>query len=337
MNNLRGLVDSILVPHAAFAEASRRMAQCLDYAKQGAREPVCTALMGESRTGKSRCAEALVRKHRIERHDSGLYVPIMNIVVPALPTVKSLCQLHLRALGAPDWDKGTENAKTARLPKLMRECGTFGLILDEFHHFYDKVSHKVQHHVADWLKNLVGETKVALLVSGLPSLQSVIDQNEQLAGRFTSPILMPRFDWFNKAHRSEWISILGAFVEGLRSEFDLPALDGDDLALRTYCGTGGLIGYLTKTLRQAVWNAVDANSRVITLRDIEVAHQLAVWSHERLSHLPNPFDQTRLVYPTPELIAEVKLVGTPVIHAPVKQARTRVSRSPSSAGLVLAA
>src|ERR1035437_8985434 len=115
MISILGLVDSILVPHSAFAEALRRMEQCLAYAKGGAQEPVCTALVGESRTGKSRCAEVLVRKHRVERQDSGLYVPIMSIVVPSLPTVKSLAELHLRALGAPDWDKGTENAKTARL------------------------------------------------------------------------------------------------------------------------------------------------------------------------------------------------------------------------------
>ena len=51
------------------------------------------------------------------------------------------------------------------------------------------------HHVADWLKILVDETRCALVVAGLPSCQTVIDSNEQLAGRFHAPILMPRFSW----------------------------------------------------------------------------------------------------------------------------------------------
>lgn len=325
MNDARRLVDSILVPHSAFEEGLRRMQQCFAYAQAGAHEPVCIALIGESRTGKSRCAEVFMRRHPAVRVDDGLRVPILNIVAPSRPTVKALAELILRALGAPDWDKGTENAKTARLTKLMRECEVLGLVLDEFHHFYDKGSHKVQHHVADWLKNLVGETKVTLLVSGLPSLQSVIDQNEQLAGRFVSPIHMPRFDWLKDDHRSEWVAILGAFTDGLGSMFDVPELDGDDLALRLYCATGGLMGYLAKMLRQAVWDAVDSGTKVITLSDLTLAHQKSIWSKECLSHLPNPFDRTRLVYPTQEVIAQTKLIGTPVVQQPVKPRRARPS------------
>ena len=335
MIEYRRLVDSILVPHSAFEEALRRMDQCFAYATAGAHEPVCLAVVGESRTGKSRCAEVFRRKHPSIRTDDGVACPVLHIVVPSRPTVKSLAELILKALGAPDWDKGTENVKTARLVRVMAECGVLVLVLDEFHHFYDKGSHRVQHHVADWLKNLVGETNVALFVSGLPSLQAVIDQNEQLAGRFVSPVQMPRFDWFNEGHRGEWLGILGAFNEGLGTTFDLPELDSDDLALRMYCATGGLIGYLTKTLRQAVWNAIDVDSRVIALTDIERAHADAVWSRERLSHLPNPFDRSKLVYPSKELIDQTRLIGTPYSAAPAPT-KARRSSAPSAAAALVA-
>lgn len=336
MNDARSLVDSILVPHSAFEEALRRMTQCIAYAQGGAHEPVCIALVGESRTGKSRCAEVFMRRHPPSRLADGLNVPVLGLVVPSRPTVKSLAELILKALGAPDWEKGTENAKSARLTKLMRECGVLVLVLDEFHHFYDKTSHRVQHHVADWLKNLVGETKVALVVSGLPSLQAVVDQNEQLAGRFTSPVHMPRFDWLEDGHRGEWLAILDAFTHGLRGRFDLPALDGDELALRMYCATGGLMGYLTKTLRQAVWNAVDAGSKEISLRDIERAHQEAIWSREQLAHVKNPFDRTRLVYPSPELMAQTKLIGTPLVQAAPRPKAPRLA-APQRASSALVA
>lgn len=325
MSSLRGIVDTILVPHSAYSDAQHRMHQCLEYVKEGSGEPVCIAVMGESRTGKTRSLESFQNRYPAIRFDDGLHVPLLSITVPSRPTVKALAELLLKKLGATDWEKGTENSKTARLEKLMTECRVFMLILDEFHHFYDKTSRKVQHHVADWLKNLVGACKVALVVSGLPSLQAVIDQNEQLAGRFKSPILMPRFDWNLDEHRSEWFGILSAFSIGLRVNFDLPDLDGDNLSLRMYCATGGLMGYLTKTLRQAVWNAVDAGTNVITLKDIETAHRMAVWSQGRFSEISNPFDSSRLVFPSSDVLAAARQIGTPITAEPEKPVRRRVA------------
>ncbi len=155
LSSLRGVVDSILVPHSAYLEALRRMHQCMEYVKDGSGEPVCVALIGESRTGKTRSLESFQNRYPAVRLDDGLHVPLLSITVPSRPTVKALAELLLKKLGAPDWERGTENSKTSRLEKLMTECRVFMLILDEFHHFYDKTSHKVQHHVADWLKNLV--------------------------------------------------------------------------------------------------------------------------------------------------------------------------------------
>jgi hypothetical protein len=336
MSSLYGIVDKILIPHSAYSDALRRINQCFEYVKEGSGEPVCIAVMGDSRTGKTRFLESFENKYPVLRYDDGLHVALLSITVPSQPTVKSLAELLLQKLGATDWERGTENSKTARLEKLMKECRVYMLILDEFQHFYDKTSRKVQHHVADWLKNLVGACKVALVVSGLPSLQAVINQNEQLAGRFSSPILMPRFDWNLEEHRSEWLGILGAFSSGLRVNFDLPDLDGDNLSLRMYCATGGLIGYLAKTLRQAVFNAIDAQTNVITLADIEKAHKDAVWRDGRFSEINNPFDMSRLVFPSNDVLAAAKLVGVPIIDEPEKPVRRRAasSRGEVSAALV---
>lgn len=330
MTEMRRFVDTILVPHTAFQEGQRRMAQCMDYAKAGAQEPVCMALIGESRTGKSRGIEVFMRAHPPVRLPEGRRVHVLYISVPSRPTVKALAELGLFQLGAADWERGTENAKTTRLAYLMRACEVLVLVLDEFHHFYDKSSHKVQHHVADWLKNLVADTKVALVVSGLPSLRSVIDQNEQLAGRFLSPVPMPRFNWLDDDHREEWRAILGAFTEGIGTKFDLPALDGDELALRMFCATGGLIGYLTKTLRQAVWDAVDHNRTVITLKDLEVAHAQAVWAHENVLGLRPPFDLSWTAEATPDLVTRTQRIGAAVVHSEGKRSGRGTAPTASS-------
>lgn len=326
MNDFRNIIENTLVPHSAFEKASARIEQCFNYA-DGAAEPICIAIVGESRTGKSRVLEECYTNHPQIRKPEGLYVPILRVKTPSKPTVKGLVELMLRALGDPRFDAGTENAKTIRLKTLMLNVFTLMVMIDEFQHFYDKGSHKVMHHVADWLKILVDDCKVALTVAGLPSCRAVLDQNEQLAGRFLSPIFMPRFDWKNADHRDEFIGILGAFQESIGVHLDLPRLDSIDMAFRCYCATGGLIGYLTKFLRQAVWNAIDNSRKWISLEDLALAHDEAVWSRNGLSDIASPFSYSFSPLPSKDLLAKISKIGTSVEEVVTPKKRTRHTES----------
>lgn len=216
----------------------------------------------------------------------------------------------------PKFGSGTENHRTSRLGVLMQSAGTRMVMIDEFQHFYDKVSHRVAHHVADWLKILVDNSRIALVVAGLPSCLAVLEQNEQLGGRFLSPVVMPRFLWTDDDHREEFIGIVGAFQESLGGHFDIPRLDAAEMAFRLYCGTGGLVGYLTKLLRQAVWDALDDDRRVIQLEHLAVAHHNSVWNRERLSGVENPFDRSFIPYPTEDLLTKISTIGRPIIEVP---------------------
>ena len=336
MPNYKHIVETTLVPHTAFAEASQRLEQCFAYA-DGASEPICIAIVGESRTGKSRALEETFARHPIVRHPEGLTVPILRVKTPSKPTVKGLAELMLRGMNDPKFDSGTENSKTLRLRTLMQNAGTIMVMIDEFQHFYDKGSHKVMHHVADWLKILVDDSKVALVVAGLPTCRAVLDQNEQLAGRFLSPVFMPRFDWRDDDQREEFIGILAAFQESIGAVFDLPRLDGPEMAFRCYCGTGGLIGYLTKFLRQAIWNALDADTKTIGLTGLLRAHDQAVWSKDGPVSLSSPFGKGFSTTPTDDLIARIKRIGTPADELPTPVQRRRRAPGVPSVQAVLSA
>jgi Bacterial TniB protein. len=252
----------------------------------------------------------------------------MRVKTPSKPTVKGLTEILLHSLGDPRALSGTENGKTIRILKLMHGASTKMLMIDEFQHFYDKGSNKVMHHVADWLKILVDEANIALVVSGIPSCRAVIEQNEQLSGRFMAPIVMPRFDWSKDEERDEFTAILGAFHESLSSCFDLPALDSNDMAFRCYCATGGLIGYLTKFLRQVVWNALDNASRVISIDDLAKAHEQAICK-DRGNYNFGPFDSHSQLAANAELMASVMALG----RGTTTSTKTRRGRNPSSSGL----
>ena len=97
----------------------------------------------------------------------------------------------------------------------------------------------------------------------------------------------------------------------------------DLLAFRCYCATGGLIGYLTKFLRQAVWNAADARKDTITLANLAVAHQTAVWSTTNMADVQNPFSRQFHCSPSDELMVRVTKLGTPIEGQPVRRGGRR--------------
>lgn len=66
MADLRNIIENALVPHSAFNAATVRLEQCFKYA-HGSSEPICIAVIGESRTGKSRALEECCFAHRERR------------------------------------------------------------------------------------------------------------------------------------------------------------------------------------------------------------------------------------------------------------------------------
>lgn len=305
---IRRVVESTLVPHTAFQHASARIRQCLAHSLHSP-EPICLAIVGESRTGKSRVLEECEIELPPRRTSEGMEVHILRVSAPSKPTVKGLAELMLQKLGDPKWDSGTENNKTVRLARLLKACRTRMLMVDEFQHFFDKSTHEVFHHVADWLKILADSTKVALVVTGLESCLPVLLRNEQLSGRFLAPAFMHRFNWLDDEHRAEYVAILSAFHESLSAHFDVPALDNEEMAYRCWCATGGLMGYLAKFLRQVVWDACDAQRRSISLADLQSAHAKAIWSVAASAMTRSPFARNFSVQPTQEMVARALTVG----------------------------
>ncbi|MEM9388488.1 MAG: TniB family NTP-binding protein [Pseudomonadota bacterium] len=308
-NEVFTAIESTLVLHPAFVAANKRVEQVFRRS-QVSLEPVCLSIHGESRTGKSTVLEEFRLPHPTTRHDYGLEVPVLQVSTPAEPTVMGLVELMLLEIGDPRNYVGTKYQKTTRLIKLMAATQTRVVCIDEFQHFVDKSSFKVLHHVADWLKVLVDEANVGLVVAGLTRCQAVIRQNEQLRGRFLAPVVMPRFDWESEQSRQQFIAILASFHESMSRYFDVPRFDTEEMGFRFYVGCGGLIGYLAKFLNQLVWNAGEAGKKVITLRDMHKAHTQAVFVIEGPRACPRPF--TRQFEPQPEsqaMLAAARRVG----------------------------
>jgi len=326
------IVEKLFIPHTAAVNAINRIDRCY-LASQKSLEPLCLLVVGESRAGKTRVFEYIVNQHPPYRIDEGLVVPILYISTPASPSAKGLAEELLTALGDPFPDKGTETNMTSRLIKLLKHAQVSMIILDEFQHFYDKSSHKVMHHVADWLKRLIDRSKVSIVVGGLPTCQAVLNQNEQLAGRFMGQIRMPRFDWSDDDSREEFRAILNAFQQSLDG-FEWPDLSSPEMAFRFFCATGGLMGYLVKILRQTVQNAIFDNKFVIDLKALKAAYEESLFAD--YSNLLTPaFDGEFSSKPNANLLASAKLVGTKNVEIPASRRSARPKQKQVTVGEAL--
>lgn len=318
--NMHQVIEETLVPHTAFVNALDRVNQCYQYAHLSP-EPTCVAVIGESRTGKSRVLEEVSGARPKRRTPEGLLVPSLYLKLPSNPTVKNVVTHLLNYMEDPRYDSGTEYARSIRLGKLMRNAGTRVVILDEFQHFYDKRLNTVSE-VTDWLKIFVEEAKVSLIIGGLPSCKAIINQNEQLSGRFLQPIVMPRFSWVDMDSRAEFLGIVDAFGDSLRRYFKTPEMASEEMGFRFFCATGGLIGYLTKMLRQAVWDASSAACSTITLENFAEAHKKALWNESTLPNGVSPFSREFLLTPSKDILNAVGTVGIPT-EAPTKRPSRR--------------
>lgn len=328
-------VDQVLVPHHAFNKAKERIETHLT-AVQHYQEPICIAVIGDSRAGKSRLLECISKEHPKTRNAEGVIIPVLSIKTPAKPTVKGLVEIMMREIGDPLWFKrGSETEKTEQLYILLKQVKTHTLIIDEFQHFYDKASHKVQHYLSDWLKNFVDRTGLMMIVVGLPDCMAVINQNEQLRGRFMAPIHMPRFGWSTAEERAEFAACLDSFQEGLK-RYNFPELGSDEMAFRFYCATGGLIGYIAKILYQACLNAQMANTQFITMQNLAIAYEEAVWT-DAITPLMNPFSAMFDASPVEHLLEMAKHIGTasPEAHKP-RVGRLHKPEAPSAASVLAA-
>jgi hypothetical protein len=305
--NIRNCVDEMLIQSSTFMWASERLEQHFNNSVT-AIEPLGIAVVGESRSGKSRVIDALMLNHKEDRTQEGLRVPILKVTTPAKPTVKGFVDEMLYAIGdRVRTGRETEITKTERLKLLMKQAGTTLLVIEEFQHFYDRGSRKVQHHLSDFLKNLLEDTKIFLVVVGLPTSINVINQNEQLSGRMLGSIKMQRYNWSNKDSQHEFVRILKGFESGLR-DFKLPAIGNENIAFRFFCASGGLIGYIVKILKQAVWDAIEEDRTEITMRHLEEAFSKAIWL-EGVSFAHNPFASSFDPTPTKALMDQVARIG----------------------------
>lgn len=192
------LVEKLFIMHPSFERCLIKIEECREHSKMSA-EPLCMLITGEPGVGKTTlCKEFKKRYPRIELNEK-TKIPALLARIPIPATPKNLVSFLLTDLGDPIADKGTTYNQTKRLFNFIDKCEVEIIILDEFQHFIDRDLEKTLHTISDWLKQLITEKEIAVILVGMPRSVEVLNANSQLKRRFSMRDELKNFEWITKS------------------------------------------------------------------------------------------------------------------------------------------
>ncbi|KVM94382.1 hypothetical protein WT07_28170 [Burkholderia stagnalis] len=242
-------------------------------------------LSGHSGTGKTTLLRFYESNFPRKEDAEGHTIPVLYVGTPSRPTIKNLSQAILDEMG-DNIPRGSAEDKTKHICALFERCGVEVLIIDEFQHFVEYGNKREARLASDWLKKLMDDTKVCVILGGLPNGVSVIRDNIQLARRFSAQHEVRRFDWRNREDCKEFVSIL----KHMHSRIPLPCVElhSPEFANRLYIASAGILDYVAKLIDGAMSVAFKKRSKQLDMEAFEEAFAEEIWSEGPKSL--NPFN-----------------------------------------------
>jgi hypothetical protein len=280
------LANKLLVIHPRFREAVALIQRCHESA-QTAGEPVCGALLGASGVGKTSVVEHYCKLHPPVETDTGIRHSVLKVTLQPDASPKGIAADLLLALGDPAWSSGTVQTLTSRAVKLLQRCGVELIVFDEFHHLFDMDRAKVMTKAAQWLKVLIVNTRIPVVVCGMPEAEHVL-RAEHTERRFKERVTLRCFTWRTPAGRSEFCGMLKRLDTSLplaqESELSAPELAG-----RFYLACRGIPDYLMTLVRGGFAEAIGRGGERIEVADLARVFERKLAQQRILAEQSNPF------------------------------------------------
>ena len=281
------LVETLIVIHPQMQAILDKIDYCREHSKY-ALESIGLLVVGDKGSGKTTAKNYYIEKNKSKVTKTASIIPVLQIYIPVPATVGGLNICLLNALGDPYPTHGSLTAQTSRVYKLVDKCRVEVPIFDEFQHFAERESFKLNRTVSDWTKNFMNVTKRTLILFGTPKSEEILDgkENEQLRRRFPFRMRLEPFSWKNKEGKSNFRKFLQMIDE--RLPLPIPTnLADPKLAQRIHFATGGNMNEIMLLIRAAAVLALKRDIPKIDLNLLsEVFEEILATNSP---HLANPF------------------------------------------------
>lgn len=256
-------------------------------------EPKCLLIQGDTGAGKTALIKRYLRKYPFSADATGVVgqCPVLVSSIPKPVSISGLATRLLAQLGDPFAERGTVHRLTLRLSGdegFLNRCGVELIILDEFHHLIETDSIPRKREAADWLKSILNDTGIPIVLVGLPHSGGILDNNDQLKRRFRARKTLAPFTWGRTVEAQKEFRL---FLKAVEDALGLPEpshLSEQTTAFRFFCASRGYIATVMSVIRTAFEFALLLNAPNLSLDLLADAFEEDVDLSD--SRIPNPFE-----------------------------------------------
>lgn len=263
----------VKLPHVA--SLSERLSQLMNRIWID-EEPDSILVLGESGVGKSRILQKFKSTYPPVIHPEFTEVPALYVHVPANGNAAELASAMLLALGSPFWDQGKIKELTNQLHCLLKECKVKVILLDEANHLVDKGGARTHHYTGDWIKLLLEQMRIPIVMAGIPRTARLSKTNPQLRGRFREIIYIKPFSIATETEQKQFSAVLATFTK-MMAGVEVVDLTKGDLPKQMLFATNGYLRDIRRLLVRAVELAFRDGSLKIKLSTLEEAFRQVIY------------------------------------------------------------
>ncbi|MFV0934110.1 ATP-binding protein [Pseudomonas jessenii] len=278
-------LSQCVVWHPEFVRA-HQMAQKSMSTSRDRRAATSMMLLGRTGVGKSTLCQRIAREvglEETEQHTESsltLIKPCLLVEVPPDATIKSLAVELLTHLGLKDTER-LQHLSSTSLTRLIIQrllvMQTQLIILDEFHRIIDQGQTPTKKKVCRWVNSLLNQTKLPILLAGLPKIEELIETVEELSDRYPYRARLRYFDFTDKAATAQFRKLIEAIEHNViePAGFDERVVLTQEYIFKAIClETSGNLRHLNTLLNDSLTPALSRADNTFTLEDFACAADL---------------------------------------------------------------
>lgn len=275
-------IDKIVVEHTQFHGGLLALDRIFQLARE-VNMPHGLRLIGPTGVGKS----SLLQYFSESLPRSTLFAPglgCISIRIGSRPKTGQIISALLRKYRYPFIPKSESNLCNYKeiLFELVRLKGTRLIFIDEAHSLLCQArigNESVEPEATGFLRELMDETNVALVLGGKEELDKLANADSHLADRISGRFVMSCFD-----ASAEWVGFLCAFSDAC-TWFDIKLIKDPKQAKLLHTATGGSPRNLKRLLTEVVLVAAQAKCKSIQVEHFSAAY-IAVNGKQSLNTNP---------------------------------------------------
>ncbi len=291
------MVEHILLKHERFNILLARIDYCARFGSEiETKNPPCLAILGNTGAGKTTLVDTWLENAPLRDTETpeGSIIPYLYVLVPSSPKKKGAVAAFLRALHDPNPSRGTEWDMISRVHRLIKRCKVQMIFVDEFQHLIDKDTQKVVHAIADFLKDVINQAHVPMVLTGkLGEAEPILEANSQLDRRVGTPLVLQPFEW--DRGRPETIKEFRTLMRDIDRSLPLDPseLQNEEMAFRFFYASDGYLGWIMEIIREAAIRAIDTDCHSLNMPLLAAAYEARLAGTEIGEGKVNPFSTAK--------------------------------------------